>query len=541
MDSLLLWLVIGPLLGALFCLPFAEKISKYITLGCTLVGFVLSIFLYFVFSPENSGMQFQWSSVWIASFQIRFALGVDGLSLLLVLLTKLMVPIAVLAHWRETRHLKGLMMNLLLLDTAMTGTFLATDIFLFYVFWELVLIPMVFIIGIWGSAERIYAALKFFLYTFAGSVLMLVAIFWIFSAFASQHGYYSADISSFYGLSWSKDVRFLGLTAQELVFLAFTIAFAIKVPLFPFHTWLPDAHVQAPTGGSILLAAVLLKMGTYGLLRFSVPICPEAFHSFSSMLSYLSIGGILYGAWVAFQQTDFKKLVAYSSVSHMGFVVLGICAMNTESLRGAVLQMVNHGLSTGALFFLVGALYERRHSRKFADFGGLAKAVPRYAFFLTFVSCASMAVPGLNGFVGEFLILLGTFASDPWLAGIAATGVIFGAAYTLIMLRQVLFGPITSEENKLLPDLRRHEMIALVPLCLVMIWIGIYPQPFLKYGVPFPAKKDSPTALAHQPFWIEEWGKVSQGWSKVSHCEERSRSRHCEERSDEAISPWSSP
>jgi len=477
-DPTLLWLILLPALGSILCLFSPDKVVKPVALILSLMGFVLVVQVWNWFET-GPGMQMAYIVPWISMYRIHFALGLDGLSLPLVALTKLMVPIAILASWDEKRHSRAFMFCYLLLDASMTGTFLATDIFVFYLFWEIMLIPMILIIGVWGGAERIYASLKFFLFTFAGSIFMLVAILWVFSAHHDQHGYYSAEIISFSNLTFSQAPMFLGFNSGELVFLAFFLAFAIKIPLFPLHTWLPDAHVQAPTGGSVLLAAVLLKMGIYGLLRFCIPICPEAFVSFTPILMFLSVVGIFYGAWVAVQQTDVKKLVAYSSISHLGFVVLGICAMNSEALTGAVLQMINHGISTGALFLLVGMLYHRRHSRQFSDFGGLAKQLPCFAFFLVFAACSSMGVPGLNGFVGEFLILLGTFKANPYWGGLATLGVIFAAIYTLIMLRKVLFGPITSEENKKLKDMNGIDWAAMVPLAIMIIWLGIYPQFFV--------------------------------------------------------------
>jgi len=476
MTNLLPWMVLVPLIGALFCLALPSQFARVFALGTSIVGVVLAGVLYFFFDAATSAsLQLAYEVPWIPALQAKFALGVDGLSFPLVLLTKLVVPVAILSSWAESRHLKAFMVCYLLLDFAMTGTFLTTDIVLFYVFWELMLIPMLLLIGVWGGSDRIYASLKFFLYTFAGSVLMLVAIFFLYLTFQEQSGHVSSHIPHLQMVQFSDVPVFLGFSPQDFVFLAFAIAFLIKVPLFPLHTWLPDAHVQAPTGGSILLAAVLLKMGTYGLLRFAIPMAPESFLRFAPWIAGLSLIGIVYGAWVAFQQTDMKKLVAYSSVSHLGFVVLGICALNAEALSGAILQNINHGLSTGALFYLVGVLYERRHTRNFSDYGGIAAILPWFSIVLVIVAASSMAVPGLNGFVGEFLILLGVFRAHPVWAAVAVLGVIFGALYLLFFLREILWGETRSSENRVLSDLSTRDWAGLIPLLIFIFWLGISP------------------------------------------------------------------
>ena len=391
------------------------------------------------------------------------------MSLLLILLTTFLMPIVLAASWREIqKSLKEYLILMLILETGMIGTFAALDLFLFYVFWEVMLIPMYFLIGIWGSGRRIMASFKFVLYTMVGSVLMLVAIL---------YGYFKGG-QTFSIIDWYQ-IPFSG-SEQLWLFGAFALAFAIKVPMFPLHTWLPDAHTEAPTAGSVILAGVLLKMGTYGFFRFAMPMFPEAVTVCAPWIMGLAVVGIVYGALVSMVQPDIKRLVAYSSVSHLGFVMLGLFALTSKAVEGAVLQMINHGLSTGALFLLVGQLYERRHTRQIADYGGIAKVVPLYTFFFIFTSLASVGLPGLNGFVGEFLILLGTFQSHPWMAGISVTGVIFAAIYLLWMIERVFFGELKNEANKTIRDLGWREVAVLIPLCAFMLGIGVYPKPWLE-------------------------------------------------------------
>lgn len=475
----ILGLLCIPLLAAIVCAMIPLRFVRGWALLASLAGLAIALRLTLQFDPSR-GAELQWSMVLpgISFLNSRFGIGLDGISLPLVLLTKLMVPIAILASWKVKEHQRPFMVLYLLLDLALTGTFLATDIFLFYVFWELTLIPMFLLIGVWGSGDRVYASLKFFLYTFAGSIFMLAAILYL--VWKSGDGSISPKIASLYSFRFAGDTLIWGLNAEALVFLAFASAFLVKVPLFPFHTWLPDAHVQAPAGGSILLAAVMLKMGIYGLLRIAIPICPQAFEQFCNPLAVLALVGAVYGAWIAFRQTDLKKLVAYSSVSHLALVVLGICVRNEQGLAGAVLQTVNHGLSTGALFFLVGCLYDRRHSRDFSQYGGLAAVMPRFSFFLVLAACSSIGVPGLNGFVGEFLIFWGVFVRSSLWATIAVTGIVFGAIYTLSLISRLLFGQITVSENHSLRDLDTREVIALMTLALAMIVLGVFPGLLLK-------------------------------------------------------------
>ncbi|MBI3921599.1 MAG: NADH-quinone oxidoreductase subunit M [Armatimonadetes bacterium] len=435
--------------------------------------FVASLHLPTYFNAGQSGYQFECNIPWIPQFGTRYHVGVDGISLLLILLTTLLTPLVIVSSWNDVKDkVKGYLVCLLLLETGMLGVFVSLDLVLFYVFWEAMLVPMYLLIGVWGGPRRIYAAVKFFLYTMFGSVLMLVAIIALYFSYTNDQGQHSFDL-----VTLIQRHSLAGPSAM-LAFAAFALAFAIKVPMFPFHTWLPDAHVEAPTAGSVILAGVLLKMGTYGFLRFCLPLFPEAALHFAPLISILAIIGIIYGALVAMAQTDIKKLVAYSSVSHLGFVMLGMFAFNMQGMSGSLIQMINHGLSTGALFLIVGMIYERRHTRQIADFGGLAKVVPIFTVFFLIVTLSSIGLPGLNGFVGEFLILLGTFKVNPCYALLGTSGVVLGAAYMLRMFRSVMFGPLQKEENSHLKDLSLREICVLVPVLACIFWIGVYPKWF---------------------------------------------------------------
>lgn len=470
-------LIFLPLVGVLLLMGIGNErhnALKGITFLTTLVNFIISLFLYRDFDATTHEFQFTTSIPWISDYGISYHLGVDGISLFLILLTTFLSVIAVVACWKDIqKKVKGFMICLLLLETGVVGVFVALDLFLFYIFWEVMLIPMYLLIGVWGSPDRrIYAAVKFFLYTMFGSLLMLVAILVICFYHHRVAGFYTFNIELLYQLS-------IPYGTQIWLFLAFALAFAIKVPMFPFHTWLPDAHTEAPTVGSVLLAAVLLKMGTYGFLRFNLPLFPEATMACVPLMSILAIIGIIYGALVCIVQKDLKRLIAFSSVSHLGFVVLGIFALNIQGLQGGILQMLNHGFSTGALFLIVGMLYERRHTRLISEFGGLSKVMPVYATFFMIVTLSSIGLPGLNGFVGEFLILLGTFKSNMAYAVFAALGVIFAAVYMLWMFQRVMFGEVTNEKNKNLKDLSLREIAVLLPLLFFIVQIGVYPKPFL--------------------------------------------------------------
>jgi len=467
-----------PLVGAalLLCLDRRRETAiKHLAFGVSLLTFLVSLGLYGGFRLDAPGMQFTERASWIGWLGAEYHVGVDGISLLLVLLTTFLTAVAILSSYAAiTASVKEYMICMLFLETGMLGVFVALDLILFYVFWEGMLIPMYFLIGIWGGPRRIYATIKFFLYTMAGGVLMLVGIIALyFLTGARPGGEYTFDLLKITGLT-------LPLRTQVWLFLAFAVAFAIKVPMFPFHTWLPDAHVEAPTAGSVILAGVLLKMGTYGFLRFALPLFPDATRYFAALFSWLAIIGILYGALVCMVQPDLKKLVAYSSVSHLGLVMLGIFALTTQAMAGAILQMINHGLSTGALFLLVGMLYERRHTRMIQDFGGLARIVPVFTATFMLVTLSSIGLPGLNGFVGEFLILVGTFQVSVLYAVLGTVGIVLAAVYMLWMFQRVMFGPMTQEANRDLTDLRPRELAVLVPVLVLIVWIGVYPQPFLR-------------------------------------------------------------
>ena len=397
-------------------------------------------------------------------------MGVDGISFWLVLLTTFLTPLVILGS-TEKRHVKAYLASILILETAMIGTFVALDLFLFYIFWELMLIPMYFIIGIWGGERRLYATMKFLIYTLAGGLLMLLGIIFLVYLHHDQFGFFSTSLLDIYAVDLPFDHQFLN--AQSLLFWAFAIAFMIKVPMFPFHTWLPDAHVEAPTGGSVILAGVLLKMGAYGFFRFAIPLFPDAYEAALPILITLSLVGVIYGALLALAQTDLKKLVAYSSISHMGLVMLGLFVLNTHGLTGSLFQMLAHGISTGALFFLVGMLYERRHTKEISQFGGIAKTIPLFSIFMLIITLSSIALPTTNGFVGEFLILLGSFETHPILALLGGTTVVLGATYMLRMIQNVLFGPINHPENKHLVDLSLKELGILIPLTIMVFWMGL--------------------------------------------------------------------
>ncbi len=504
-DYLLSIMTFFPLLGILVLLIIPRDngaLLKVCTLAVSLVTFAISLPLAFdnVFTTSGA-MQYREFYQWIHIgnfFQMNYNLGVDGISLWLVMLTTFITPITILSTWNAVdKNIKGFMAMLLLLETAMLGAFIALDLFLFYIFWELMLIPMYFLIGIWGGKNRIYAAVKFFIYTAVGSLLMLVAIIFVYyfavKSGAPMNGF---GIEDFYKLN-------LPYHAQFWLFLAFGFSFAIKVPMFPVHTWLPDAHTEAPTAGSVILAAVLLKMGTYGYVRFAMPLFPEALPTFIPYLAGLSVIGIIYGSLVAMMQEDIKKLVAYSSVAHLGFVMLGVFALNMQGLAGGMIQMVNHGISTGALFLIVGFIYERRHTRLITEFGGIATKMPVFATIFMIVTFSSIGLPGTNGFVGEFLSLMGAFQSGlRWYAVFATTGVILAAVYMLWVYQRVMFGKVTNPKNENLKDLSAREIAIMLPLLLFIFWIGIYPNTF--FSKMNPAMEKMLTQMGAPPVAVVE-------------------------------------
>ncbi len=451
-----------------------DSAVRWLALAISVATFALTLLLWLRFDAAAEGYQFVQRVPWIPAFGINYSVGIDGISLMLIVLTGFLTPIALLSSWESVHaHVKSFSIFILLLEAAMIGVFISLDLFLFYVFWDAMLIPMYFLIGIWGYDQRVYAAVKFMLYTMAGSVLMLVAILGLAYLNSVATGSYSFDIQRLALLEVAPRTQFW-------FFLAFAVAFAIKVPLFPFHTWLPDAHVQAPTAGSVILAGVLLKMGTYGLIRFAFPLFPEAAAYFAPFIAVLAIIGIVYGALVAMVQPDMKKLVAYSSVSHLGFVVLGICAMNVQGIQGAVYQMLAHGVSTGGLFLIVGMLSDRRHTRLISEFGGLKGVMPKLTAGFLLMTLASIGLPGMNGFVGEFLIMLGAFKADPRYVAVAGLGVILSAVYMLWMFQRVFYGPVTNPKNASLPDLSLREWVALVPLVALAIGMGVAPGVFIR-------------------------------------------------------------
>ncbi len=479
--GLLSLMIFSPLVGALLLYvlrydPESESDNVKLRVLSTVVSFVplaLSILLLIGFDKNEAAFQFTESADWIPSFGIQYLLGVDGISLFLILLTTILMPIVLVAAGSVHHRVRGYLANMLVLETAMLGTLCALDLFLFYVFWELMLFPMYFIIGVWGGERRIYASLKFVLYTVVGSLLMLAAVLYLVWAGYAQTGKVSFLFEELLQVSLSRK-------EQLWLFSAFALAFAIKVPLFPFHTWLPDAHVEAPTGGSVVLAGVLLKMGLYGLIRFAYPFFPQATEVFGPILALLATIGIVYGALVAWAQSDIKKLVAYSSVSHLGYCVLGFTALSVVSTTGSIYQMLNHGVSTGALFLLVGVLYDRRHTRAIAEYGGLASQVPVFAFLFLVFTLSSIALPLTNGFIGEFMILSGSFARFPELTTIAVSGVVLGAVYMLTLYMKTMFGEIDTAKNGELTDVTARELGTFLPLFILVFFMGIYPQPILE-------------------------------------------------------------
>ena len=471
--SLILFTPLVGVLIVLFINKQNENLIRWVSNITVGVGFLVSLPLWFWYDTQDAGWQFVERLEWIPSIGATYLLGVDGFSVLLILLTTMMGVIAVLSSWTAiTMRVKEYYVFLLALQTGMLGAFMALDFLLFFLFWEVMLVPMYFLIGIWGSDRRLYSAIKFFLFTLVGSVVMLLGILALYFNHGDMTGVYTFDVTLFHQHNVPYDL-------QWWIFLAFFLGFAVKVPMFPVHTWLPDAHTDAPTAGSVILAAVLLKMGTYGFIRFSLPILPEATQAFVWPVVLLSIIGIVYGALVAMAQKDWKRLVAYSSVSHMGMVMLGMFALNPVGITGSIVQQLNHGISTGALFLIVGIVYERRHTRSIAEYGGLSKIMPVYAAIFLIMTMSSIGLPTLNGFIGEVLILQGVFVVSKWWAFFAASGIVLGAAYMLWLYQRTMFGNITNPKNENLPDLTMREVCTFVPLLILAVWIGLYPKPFL--------------------------------------------------------------
>jgi len=480
-----------PVAGMLVLLFFNKENKTLIRVWANavmIIGFLISLPLWFWFDRETSDqMQFVEKVTWIQTLGAEYHVGIDGISLLLVLLTTLLGPLAVLSSWDAIENrVKEYYAFMLMLQAGMLGVFISLDFFLFYVFWEVMLVPMYFLIGVWGGPRKLYAAIKFFLYTLVGSVLLLLgilALYFAFPAIAAEH----PEIAMQFGTERTFDVLAFHAIAPYLmpdfqwwIFLAFFVGFAIKVPMFPFHTWLPDAHVEAPTAGSVILAGVLLKMGTYGFLRFSLPILPEATKAFVPMMIALSIIGIIYGALVAMMQPDMKKLVAYSSVSHMGFVMLGMFALNPNGLNGSIIQQINHGISTGALFLIVGMIYERRHTREISQFGGISNVMPVFAIVFLIMTMSSIGLPLLNGFIGEFTIVMGALEENLWWAVAAGAGIVLGAAYMLWLYQRTMLGKVENPANEKLIDMSMREIVTIVPLIIMAFWIGLYPAPFFE-------------------------------------------------------------